>query len=105
VLATREVTIRRRVSATRLRGSLSKNLKAASGRNLVLVENRRQDPKYLVDKQWLDALLRERESLLATLEVLADRELTERLLKTSQTVDQDLKAGRLRTMQDVFGRR
>ncbi len=103
--AAQEATVRKKVSATRLRGSLSKNLQAASGANLVLVENRRQDPKYLVDKQWLDALLRERESLLATLEVLADRELTARLLRTSQSVDRDLKAGRLRTMQDVFGRR
>lgn len=102
--ATRQAIVRTKLSTTRLRGNLSKSLKAASGANLVLVENRRQKPKYLVDKQWLDALLRERESLLATLEVLADRELADRLMSTAQTVDADLKAGRLRTMQDVFGR-
>ena len=35
---------------------------------------------YLVDKDFLDSLLNERESILATLEILADRELTERLI-------------------------
>lgn len=105
MIATRRVTVRRKVSVTRMRGSLSRHLRAAKGGDLVLVENRRQDPKYVVDKEWLDTLLLERKSLLATLEVLADRELTERLLKTSQTVEEDLKAGRLRTMKDVFGRR
>jgi hypothetical protein len=70
----------------------------------VLVENRRQASKYLVDKDFLDSLVRERESILATLEILADRELTDRLLALSKTVDQDAAAGRLLTTEDVFGK-
>jgi hypothetical protein len=47
--------------------------------------------------------MRERESILATLEILADRELTNRLLKLAETVDMDVRAGRLHTMEEVFG--
>jgi PHD/YefM family antitoxin component YafN of YafNO toxin-antitoxin module len=92
----------RKVSATSLRGRLKTFLKAAKGGSVVLIENRRQESKYLVDKDWLDALMRERESFLATLEILADRELTARLLKLAQTVDEDVRAGRIHTMKEVF---
>jgi hypothetical protein len=71
---------------------------------VVLIENRRQSAKYLVDKEFLDSLLRERESVLATLEILADRELTDRLLKLSRTLDDDVAADRLLTAVDVFGK-
>ena len=43
-------------------------------------------------------------STLATLEILADRNLTERLLRLSSTIDDDLQAGRLHTMEEVFGK-
>jgi hypothetical protein len=69
----------------------------------VLIENRRQESKYLVDKEWLDAVMRERESILSTLEILADRELTGRLLKLAETLDDDVSADRLHTMEEVFG--
>jgi hypothetical protein len=99
---TRAVTIRK-VSATRLRGRLKAFMKAAKGGEVVLIENRRQESKYLVDKEWLDTVMRERESILATLEILADRELTNRLLKLAGTIDEDVTAGRLHTMEEVFG--
>jgi len=93
----------RKVSATSLRGRLKTYMKAAKGGKVVLIENRRQESKYLVDKEWLDTVMRERESILATLEVLADRELTNRLLKLAETIDEDVSAGRLHTMDEVFG--
>jgi len=46
----------------------------------------------------------ERESILATLEILADRELTDRLLKLSKTMGDDVRAGRLLKTADVFGK-
>jgi len=103
VVETGAVTVRK-VSATSLRGRLKTYMKAAKGDKVVLIENRRQESKYLVDKEWLDALVRERESVLATLEVLADRELTNRLLKLAETIDEDVRAGRLHTMEEVFGK-
>jgi hypothetical protein len=66
--------------------------------------NRRQPSKYLVDKDFLDSLVNERQSILATLEILTDRELTDRLLNLSKTIDRDVDAGRLLTTADVFGK-
>lgn len=94
----------KRVSASELRDKLKDCLRTARAQRVVLIENRRQPAKYLVDKEFLDSLLRERESILATLEVLADRELTDRLLKLSQTIDDDIAAGRLLTGDQVFGK-
>src|SRR5882762_6507406 len=103
MVQTPAVTVRK-VSATSLRGRLKTYMNAAKGDKVVLIENRRQESKYLVDKEWLDALVRERESVLATLEVLADRELTNRLLKLAETIDEDVRSGRLHTREEVFGK-
>src|SRR6266566_7538144 len=94
----------KKVTATDLRDKLKTYLKEATANRVVLVENRRQPPKYLVDKDFLDSLVNERESMLATLEILADRELTDRLLTLSKTIDEDVAAGRLLTTADVFGK-
>jgi PHD/YefM family antitoxin component YafN of YafNO toxin-antitoxin module len=94
----------KKVTATVLRGKLKTYLKQVKANRVVLVENRRQPAKYLVDKEFLDSLLNERESILATLEILADRELTDRLLSLSRNIDDDVAAGRLLTTADVFGK-
>ena len=67
------------------------------------MQNRRQEEKYVVDKEWLDNVVRERESILATLEVLADRKLTNRLIELSKTIDDDVQDNRLYSMDEVFG--
>jgi|SRR5271155_4668989 len=93
----------KKVSATRLRDGLKNCLKAAVKNRVVLIENRRQSAKYLVDKEFLDTLVRERDSVLATLEILADHRLADRLTKLSKTIDGDVAAGRLLATADVFG--
>jgi hypothetical protein len=55
-----------------------------------------------VDKAWLDNLIAERESVLATLEVLSDTALTNRLLALARTIDDDVANNRLYSMQDAF---
>jgi len=94
----------KKVSATDLRGKLKIYLRQARANRVVLVENRRQASKYLVDKEFFDSLMKERESILATLEILADRALTDRLLALAKTIDKDVAAGRLLTTREVFGR-
>jgi len=93
-----------RVSATDLRDKLKSCLRQARANRVVLVENRRQPAKYLVDKKFLDSLVEERESILATLEILVDRELTDRLLTLSKSIDDDVAADRLLATADVFGK-
>ena len=101
---TRAAIAVKKVTATGLRNKLKTYLREATANRVVLVENRRQVSKYLVDKDFLDSLIKERESIFATLEVLADRELTDRLLTLSKTIDGDVAAGRLLTTEDVFGK-
>ena len=93
----------KKVSATDLRESLKDRMKEVKDNRVLLVENRRQTAKYLVDKDFLDEMIKERASILATLEILADRELTSRLLALSKTIDEDVAAGNLLNMADVFG--
>ncbi len=93
----------KKVTASGLRSKLKACWKEARANRVLLVENRRQAPKYLVDKEFLDSLLKERESVLATLEILSDPQLTRRLLALSKTIDRDVAAGRLLTTADVFG--
>lgn len=96
----------KKVSATTFRDKFKDCARKTKGRSVLLVENRRLAPKYFVDKAWLDALLAEFASIKATAEILADRELTARLLQLSSTIDDDVRSDkiRLRTMKDVFGK-
>ena len=92
------------VSATKLRGHFKRYAKEAKDKKVILIRNRRQDSKYLMDKEWFDGFIREYKSLVATLEILADPELTQRLLKLGKTVDSDVRAGRrFHSMKEVFG--
>ena len=93
----------KRVTASQLRGRLRDRLREVTDNKVLLVHNRRQKEKYVVDKEWLDTLVRERESVLATLEILADRELTKRLLALAKTIDRDVQRNRLLAMEEVFG--
>jgi len=104
-MATARINVNvKRVTATDLRDSLKNCLKDARANKVVLIENRRQSSKYLVDKDFFDTLVKERDSIIATLEILADRGLTDRLLNLSKTIDSDFAAGSLlTTTADVFG--
>ena len=92
------------VSATKLRAHFRRYTREAKGKKVILIRNHRQESKYLMDKEWFDKIIREHESVLATLEVLVNPELTERLLRLGKTIDDDVSAGRLHSMKEVFGK-
>ena len=92
----------KKVKASDLRHRLRERLGSVRGNRVLLVQNRRQKEKYVVDRVWLDALLHERQSVLATLEILADRKLTDRLLALAKTIDADVANNRLYSMEKAF---
>ena len=102
---TEGIRVASKVKATAFRSHYRRVAAGAKGSRVVLIENRRQRSKYLVDKDFLDRLLAEHQSIRATLEVLANPELTRRLLALGKTVDGDVRRGRLRiyTTEEVFG--
>jgi len=91
------------VTASQLRRRLRERLREVKNNRVLLVQNRRQKEKYVVDKAWLDNLIAERESVLATLEILCDTTLTNRLLALAKTIDDDVENNRLYSMADAFG--
>jgi hypothetical protein len=54
----------------------------------------------LQSTKFFDRLVEERESILATLEILADREITDRLVELKKS---GLSKAKLYTMNEVFG--
>jgi hypothetical protein len=92
----------KRVTASQLRRRLRQRLREVKNNRVLLVQNRRQNEKYVVDKAWLDNLIAERESVLATLEILSDTALTNRLLALAKTIDDDVASNRLYSMKDAF---
>jgi len=92
------------ISATKLRAHFRRYAKEATHKKVILIRNRRQEAKYLMDKEWFDKIIREHECVLATLEVLADPELTHRLLNLGKTINNDVRRGRLHSMEEVFGK-
>ena len=92
----------KRVTASQLRLRLRERLREVKNNQVLLVRNRRQKEKYVVDKAWLDNLIAERESILATLEILSDTTLTSRLLVLAKTIDDDVASNRLHSMEDAF---
>lgn len=91
------------VSASKLREKLKACMKAASGEDVVRVENRSADDKYIVDSGYFEMLVKERREILATLEILADQKLTARLVSLSKLSEDELMNSGLLTMDDVFG--
>ena len=92
----------KRVTASQLRRRLREQLRQVKNNSVLLVQNRRQKEKYVVDKAWLDNLIAERESVLATLEILSDTALTNRLLALAKTIDDEVANNRLYSMADAF---
>lgn len=92
----------KRVTASQLRRTLRDRLREVKNNRVLLIQNLRQKEKYVVDKAWLDNLIAERESVLATLEILCDTGLTNRLVTLAKTIDDDVRNNRLYSMEDAF---
>src|SRR5260221_14737597 len=97
-------SITKKIKGMGLWENLKISNKGVKGKVVVVKKIRRQTSKYLVDKIYFDELMRERESIAATLEILADQELAARLMSLAKTIDADVKKGRLLTMEEVFAR-
>lgn len=98
------IRVARKVRATDFRSRYREFFRAAKGNRVVLIQNRRQDPKYLVDKEFLDAMAKRLEAQLETLAVLADPELTKRLIALGKTIDAQVRANnvKLYSLDEVF---
>ena len=80
-------------------------LKQAKGETVVEVASRgKGKEKYILDKAYFDELVSGRDAAVETLAILMDGKLFSRLMTTLETLDEDLRAGRLASFEEVFGK-
>jgi hypothetical protein len=91
------------VNRSQLRQDQSSVLKKATGERVVVVNGTTDDAeKYIVDKKYFEELLKQWRSAVETLEIAADVRLFNNLLRTADTIDRDLRQGKLHTFEEAF---
>jgi hypothetical protein len=91
------------VKRSDLRQNQSRWLKKARGHHVLLVKsNDEQDEKVVLDKQYFDEISRKLDSLVETLEIAMDRKLFNQILAAADTLEEDLRLGKLHSLEDVF---
>ena len=92
-----------RVNRTDLRENQSKFLREASGNQILEVSGRvGEEERCIVDKQYLDELLKKLRSMMETLEIIKDQKLFGQILKASKTIDDDIRLGKLHSFEEAF---
>lgn len=91
------------VNRSKLRQDQSAVLKKAAGERVVVVSATTDDAeKYIVDKKYFEEVVREWRSALETLEIAADQRLFNSLLRAAETIDADLRHGKLHSFEEAF---
>ena len=92
-----------KVNRSDLRQHQSKWLKKAKGQNVLLVKaHDADDEKVVLDRQYFDEICKKLGSLVETLEVVMDRKLFQQILTAANTLEDDLRAGKLHSLEDAF---
>ena len=91
------------VNRSELRRDQSSVLKKAVGKCVVVVSGTPDDAdKYIVDKRYFEDLLKQWQSAIETLEIAADVRLFNNLLRAADTIDRDLRQGKLHPFEEAF---
>jgi CTP:phosphocholine cytidylyltransferase-like protein len=91
------------VNRSDLRTQQSKFLQKASGNRIVLVVGREEEEKYVVDRKYLDEVIAKLRSAMETMNVMKDQRLFAQILKASETIDEDIRLGKLHSFEEAFG--
>ncbi len=91
------------VNRTDLRQNQSLWLKKARGQRVLLIKsNDKEDEKIVLDKQYFDEIRKKLESVVETLEIAMDRKLFNQILAAADTLEEDLRLGKLHSLEDAF---
>src|ERR1700682_1719018 len=91
------------VNRTDLRQNQSRWLKKARGKRVLLIKSSdKEDEKVVLDKQYFDEIRTNLESAMETLEIAMDRKLFNQILAAADTLDEDLRLGKLHSLEDAF---
>jgi hypothetical protein len=91
------------VNRSELRQNQSALLRRAQGRKVLLIKaNDEADEKVVLDKQYFDQICKRLESVVETLEIAMDRKLFNQILAAADTLEEDLRLGKLHSLEDAF---
>lgn len=93
------------VNRTDLRQNQSLVLGKAEGTTVVVVgsPSAGSEEKYILSKRYFEELLSSVGSLIETLEIMADQKLFGQILAAADTLEDDLRLGKLYSLEEVFG--
>jgi hypothetical protein len=93
------------VNRSQLRQNQSKLFRRARGRRVIQVTGwSEEDEKYIVDKRYFDDLCRQLRATVETLEITADPKLFAQILRAAETIDDDVRLGKLHSFAEAFGK-
>jgi len=91
------------VNRSDLRQNQSTWLKKARGPHILLIKaNDADEEKVVLDRQYFDEIHEKLESLVETLEIAMDRKLFTQILAAADTLEDDLRLGKLHSLEDAF---
>src|SRR5207253_1434597 len=91
------------VNRSELRQNQSALLRRARGRKVLLIKaNDEAEEKVVLDKQYFDQIRQELEAVVETLEIVMDRKLFNQILAAADSLEEDLRLGKLHSLEDAF---
>ena len=91
------------VNRSELRQNQSALLKRARGQKVLLIRaNDAEDEKVVLDRRYFEQLRKRLASVVETLEIVMDRKLFAQILASADTLDEDLRLGKLHSLEDAF---
>lgn len=91
------------VNRTELRQNQSALLRRARGRRVLLIKaNDETEQKVVLDKIYFDEIRQRLEAVVETLEIAMDRKLFNQILAAADTLEDDLRLGKLHSLEDAF---
>jgi len=86
-----------------LRQNQSALLRRARGRHVLLIKsNDATEEKVVLDKQYFDEIRRKLDAVIETLEIAMDRKMFNQILAAADTLEEDLRLGKLHSLEDAF---
>ena len=91
------------VNRSELRQNQSATLRRARGRNVLLIRaNDKAEEKVVLDKRYFDEIRQRLEAVVETLEIAMDRKLFNQIMAAADTLEDDLRLGKLHSLEEAF---
>ena len=93
-----------KVNRSKLRQNQKATLQKAKGRTVLLIPARGQEQERLVlDRKYFEEILGGLRAAVETLEITMDQRLFRQVLAAARTLEGDVRRGKLRSIEEVFG--